>query len=51
MRTFDDLLIACQRPIGGALRERVRRGEEEGSLGRLVRDLAAALLVSPTGTT
>ena len=36
MRTFDDLLIACQRLIGGALRERVRRGEDEGSLGWLV---------------
>ena len=51
MRTFDDLLIAYQRLIGGALRERVRRGEDEGYLERLVRDLAAALPVSPTGTT
>jgi len=51
MRTFDDLLIADQRLIGGALRERVQRGEDEGSLGRLVRDLAAALAVLPTGTT
>jgi antirestriction protein ArdC len=43
MRTVDDLLIAHQRLIGGALREVVRRGDDEGYLGRLVRDLAAAL--------
>ena len=51
IRTFDDLLIAHQRLIGGALREVVRRGDDEGYLGRLVRDLAAALPVSPTVTT
>ena len=43
IRTFDDLLIAHQRLIGGALPEVVRRGDEEGYLGRLVRELAAAL--------
>ena len=47
IRNFDDLLIAYQRLIGGALREVVRRGDDEGSLGRLVRDLEAALPVSP----
>ena len=40
IRSFDDLLIAHQRLIGRALREVVQRGEEEGYLGRLVRDLA-----------
>ena len=43
IRTFDELLIAHQRLIGGALREVVRRGDDEGYLGRLVRELAAAL--------
>ena len=43
LRTFDDLLIAHQRLIEGALREIVRRGENEGYLGRLVRDLAGAM--------
>ncbi|MFZ1643354.1 MAG: zincin-like metallopeptidase domain-containing protein [Candidatus Contendobacter sp.] len=43
IRTFDDLLIVHQRLIGGALREVVRRGEDEGYLGRLVRELEAAL--------
>ena len=43
IRTFDDLLLAHQRLIGGALREIVRRGENEGYLGRLVRELAAAM--------
>ena len=51
IRTFDDLLIAHQRLISGALREAVRRGEDEGYLERLVRDLAAALPISPTVTT
>jgi len=51
IRTFDDLLIAHQRLIGGALREVVRRGDDEGYLGRLVRDLAAALPISPAVTT
>ncbi|MDS4058013.1 MAG: hypothetical protein RKP73_05525, partial [Candidatus Contendobacter sp.] len=43
IRTFDDLLLAHQRLIGGALRGIVRRGDDEGSLGRLVRELEAAL--------
>ncbi len=51
IRNFDDLLIAHQRLIGGALREVVRRGDDEGYLGRLIRDLAAALPISPTVTT
>ena len=51
IRTFGDLLIAHQRLIGGALREVVRRGDDEGYLGRLVRDLAAALPISPAVTT
>ncbi len=48
IRTFDDLLIAHQRLIGGALREVVRSGDDEGYLGRLVCDLDAAL---PQGST
>ena len=51
MRTFDDLRIAHQGLIGGALREIVQRGDDGGYLARLVRDLEAALPVSPTGTT
>ncbi len=43
IRNFDELLIAQERLIGGALRGIVRRGDDEESLGRLVRDLAAAL--------
>ena len=39
IRNFDDLLIAHQRLISGALREIIRRGDDEGYLGRLVRDL------------
>ena len=47
IRTFDDLLIAHQRLIDGALREIVRRGENEGYLGRLVRELEAAIPFFP----
>ncbi len=43
IRNFDDLLIAHQRLISGALREVVRRGDDEGYLGCLVRDLEASL--------
>lgn len=50
IRNFDDLLIAHQRLISGALREVVRRGDDEGYLGRLVRDLEAAMAVPPAVT-
>ena len=50
IRNFDDLLIAHQRLISGALREVVRCGDDEGYLGRLVRDLEAAMPVSPAVT-
>jgi hypothetical protein len=50
IRTFDDLLIAHQSLIGSALRGIVRRGDHEGYLGRLVRDLEAALPRSISST-
>lgn len=51
IRTVSELLIAHQHLISGALREIVRRGDDKGYLGRLVRDLEAVMPVSPAVTT
>ena len=46
LRTVDDVLIVHQRLISGALREVLRRGDDEGYLGRLIHDLDTTLSLS-----
>ena len=43
IRTGDDVWILHQRLISGALREVIRRGDDEGCLGRLLRDLEVVI--------
>ena len=48
LSTVEEVRIVHQRLISGALQEVLRRGADEGYLGRLIRDLNAVILPSMT---